>query len=265
MDQRPEDPEVFEQPDDLNGYIWRYMDLSKFIALLHGNLYFPRADRLGDDEYECTVPRGNSKQPIESYKIFTNVLDDENFDQTEFVKKYEDNLVYIAEQVRQTCYVSCWHMNQHESAAMWKLYLAKNEGVAIRSSTQRLLNVTAKHRGAIQAGHPRHIGVGKVKYIDFEHDPIPSNSALHLVMHKRHSFSHEQELRAVHCGLHHPGEICQEPGRDLPVDLSELIEHVFVAPTSPSWFEHLVKDLVEQRFGLNLPVDRSAMSRGPLK
>src|SRR5215469_15260960 len=33
-------------------------------------------------------------------------------------------------------FVNSWHMNDHESAAMWKVYLKSNEGVAIQSTVQ---------------------------------------------------------------------------------------------------------------------------------
>ena len=34
--------------------------------------------------------------------------------------------------------VNCWHINEHESAAMWDLYLKSNEGIAIQSTYQKL-------------------------------------------------------------------------------------------------------------------------------
>jgi len=266
MTSMSEFPEVFELPADVDGYIWRYMDLSKFLSMLQGSLYFPRADRLGDDDYECTLPRGNLKKPYDNRILhFGRTLTPKETEAPDFVEKFESNFTYIATQVRQSCYVSCWHMNQNESAAMWKLYLSKNEGVAVRSTTGRLLKVTENHRGAMKPGFRGCIKVGVVRYIDFEEEAIPLNSHLNLLIYKRSSFRHEEELRAVHWGLNEPRGICSEPGQSLAVDLSTLIEHVFVAPTSQSWFEGLVRNLVQQRFGLDLPVAKSAMSRGPLK
>ena len=58
---------------------------------------------------------------------------------------------------------------------MWKLYLSKNEGVAIRSTTKRLMNVTDEYRGAMKTGYPGCISVGKVRYIDFEEEAIPAH------------------------------------------------------------------------------------------
>jgi hypothetical protein len=34
--------------------------------------------------------------------------------------------------------ISCWHMNEHESAAMWKLYSSSNDAVCIRSVYRHL-------------------------------------------------------------------------------------------------------------------------------
>jgi len=34
--------------------------------------------------------------------------------------------------------INCWHMNDHESAAMWKLYLKSDEGIAIQSTYRKL-------------------------------------------------------------------------------------------------------------------------------
>jgi hypothetical protein len=50
----------FSHPTDRTIALWRYMDLSKFVALLQtGKLYFARADKLGDP-FEGSVTRLNS-------------------------------------------------------------------------------------------------------------------------------------------------------------------------------------------------------------
>ena len=37
--------------------------------------------------------------------------------------------------------INCWHLNDHESAAMWKLYLKSNEGIVIQSTFTNLNTV----------------------------------------------------------------------------------------------------------------------------
>ena len=50
--------EVFRQPDDPTSNVWRYMDFTKYAAMLESSsLYFARIDKLGDPfEGSMTVP-----------------------------------------------------------------------------------------------------------------------------------------------------------------------------------------------------------------
>jgi hypothetical protein len=41
------------------------------------------------------------------------------------------------------------------------------------------------------------VSVGKVKYLDYEHEMFPDGNTLMPFLHKRLSFEHEHELRAV--------------------------------------------------------------------
>src|SRR5205807_5294014 len=43
----------------------------------------------------------------------------------------------LAEEAKLFC-VSCWHVNDGESAAMWKLYSQEDSGIAVQSSVDRL-------------------------------------------------------------------------------------------------------------------------------
>jgi len=103
--------------------LWRYMDLSKLIALLHsGCLFFARADRLGD-------PWEGAASPVSV--TFRKVL------VTETGLDYQ-RLADIYKSTRRHTYISCWHENPNESAAMWKLYLKSDEGIAIQTTFERL-------------------------------------------------------------------------------------------------------------------------------
>lgn len=87
--------DAFELPENLEQYIWRYMDLSKFLSILQGHLFFPRADRLGEDDYECTLPRGNLKRPYDNRILhFGRSLTKEEIEAPDFAEKLEDNLTY---------------------------------------------------------------------------------------------------------------------------------------------------------------------------
>lgn len=123
--------QIFQQPQDVNEKLWRYMDFTKFVSFLESkSLYFTRADKF-EDPFEGSYPRINvlARQHIpeelpeearEGYRIMLENSGDVN-------RRWPK---YTA--------INCWHLNNHESAAMWRLYLKSNEGIAIQSTYEKV-------------------------------------------------------------------------------------------------------------------------------
>lgn len=171
---------------------------------------------------------------------------------------------------RSIIYVSCWHINEHESAAMWKLYLKSDEGVAIQSTLPRLKKGLAA---------TRKVKIARVNYIDYQKDPIGDVSEIGPMLapflHKRKSFEHEREARALFCDASKLetswdpdkgtwiGRPFFEKGHYVKVDLATLIDQVFVAPNSAPWFLELVRSVIS-RYQLNKNVIQSHLSDAPL-
>ncbi len=109
-------------------------------------------------------------------------------------------------------------MNEHESAAMWKLYAQTNEAVAIQSTYQKLASCL-----------PENVFVGVVHYIDYETQWLPEGNAMWPFVHKRKSFEHERELRALFEDLPINEKVIQtgmpnnESGREVSIDPESLI------------------------------------------
>src|SRR4030042_438171 len=93
----------FDRPDD-KAKIWRYMDLAKLVWMLDKQcLYFWNIARLAEaDRFEASyLPMGFLKElPSDAAKNFADKM-----------KSCGPPLT-----------VNCWHLNNFESAAMWKLY-----------------------------------------------------------------------------------------------------------------------------------------------
>lgn len=81
--------------------------------------------------------------------------------------------------------VSCWHQNDVESEAMWKLYAKEEGSVAIVTTVQKLVSILPKGVG----------DVIPVQYIDYE-NVNESLSPVNAIFFKRKSFAHEREYRA---------------------------------------------------------------------
>ena len=164
------DPNLIIPNDNMT--IWRYLDFTKFVSLLDKQaLFFCGADKMDD--------------PFEGSFTKTNVSERREAIEEKFLDIVSSNLKMLKEFVA----VNCWHINRYESAAMWKLYLKSNEGIAIRSTFGRLRDSLKDEEHKIY--------IGKVQYIDYEKDKIPDDTSFSPFVHKRKSFEHEKELRAI--------------------------------------------------------------------
>lgn len=234
-----------EQPEG-SQTIWRYMDLKKFISLLaKKSLYFINPHHF-NDKFEGTYPLPNITEREELYR--------------DYPEHIRHQFVYVLPQVSKTfernIYVNCWHMNDDESFAMWKIYSIRGEGVAIKTTFEKLC--------ASFAPEERQVSIGKVKYLDYKTEPIPENNAFQRYLWRPHYFSYENEIRALvflpqrinykvdKHGRLIPGTEQLEPnpkGIFVKVDLDILINEIYVSPTAGSTLKSVVRDLLI-RYGL---------------
>lgn len=239
----------------MNGKIWRYLDFTKFVDMLDtGTLFFTRADKF-HDKFEGLYPQFNTKNRPDIFK-----------DTPELPEQFYSG---VAPKMRRYVALNCWHQNAYESAAMWKLYLKSDEGIAIQSTYSRLEDSFLPQRDDIYCG--------VVNYIDYEKEWIPEGCLQYPFLHKRKSFIHEQELRCMILKFPPatPAITPAEPGIldfqtetisegiKVPVDLSRLISLIYVAPSSPCWFTELVKS-VALRYGIDVPVKDSSIDDSPI-
>lgn len=163
-------------------------------------------------------------------------------------------------------------MNEYESAAMWQLYSRVNEGVAIRSTFSRLTNSLLgvdTLPDDLKAEHAV-VSVGLVEYIDYETQDLKTHIANTFapVLHKRKSFEHEHEVRAV---CHLRGNAIRRADQFCPLhsgiyvrcDVTQLIEAIYIAPIAPSYFREAV-ETVCARLDVALAVKQSNLSEKPL-
>lgn len=210
--------------------VWRYMSFAKFAWLIaKESLYFSRLDQ-HDDWWEGSLPK-NWDIEHRRYVRFTN-------------------------------YINCWHMNDSESDAMWKLYgNSGGETVAIKTTVDGLIKSLEK--SAIP------VYIGKMKY---EERDRPMDNLYLPVTYKRKPFRHEKELRLcvssesndnppdltqIKQALATLGvdnlfdmEILKEIGdKGIPVhvDLNQLIHKVIICPNSGQSLSDSVHYIIKGR------------------
>src|SRR5207248_5933779 len=209
-------------------------DLAKYLAILQRrSLFFPRGTLLGDPfEGSSTKPMVAARQYIMQNRTSDPALAE--------YKNMEGAHFDVEESYKMavTLYlISCWHMNEHESAAMWRLYLRSNEGVCIQSTYQKLWSCL-----------PKSVRIGEIKYIDYNTEGFPPANLFNFIMHKRKSFEHERELRAVFwegSGTDaQPYKAKIEPaGLWIEVDLPSLIETVHISPAAEPWLVTAIQEV----------------------
>lgn len=227
--------------------VWRYIDLPKFIDLLDTQtLWFSRVAVLGDP-FEGSYPIKNAVGPRGGQ--YTRLVP---------VRKRSSDLHYI----------NCWHIGEHESAAMWELYATKGAGIAVRTCYADLKESILEER----LTDPMYFA--RVKYIDYETEgfdgPVVDSDGFSAFMYKRKSFAHEHELRIITTNrLYTPvsgagAEVQVVAGIRFSVDLKRLLRQIVIAPTVSTLFANSVQAVVS-RFGLATAIiRRSDLERSPI-
>ncbi len=209
--------------------IWRYMDLAKLISLLDKKaLYFPKLSTLtSSDPFEglYTKPSANVHnfefeelpKQVQGNDVFYG--DKRVFDDYRSLAK---DVLAFSKSLRSFVYVNCWHMNEQESAAMWSLYLKSNDGVAVQSNVQRLIDSLSHY--------PEEVWISKVSYLDYDRDYMPRVGPL---VSKRKSFEHERELRVLIPAMKPLIKGLSDGGERLgsAIDLPDLDAGIYAAQT----------------------------------
>ncbi|MBS1949464.1 MAG: hypothetical protein OJF59_002832 [Cytophagales bacterium] len=221
--------------------IWRYIDFTKFVdLLLTSQLFFTRSDNF-DDPFEGVFK-------LKDYKETKDMLSHQHA-----TKKFY--------------FLNCWHINENQSDAMWKIFLNTKNGIAIKSSVERLITSLEVAK--------EDIFVNRVHYRDFEKVTFDEllfadenktfggrGSSLNQFKYKRISFEHEKELRLYFVDLPIPhtmkNGVPREPltHKRVDINLNALIDEVVVNPFADSWFRELVEK-VSNRLDFKFKVTKS--------
>ena len=237
------------------------MDLAKQLSLFDRSaLFFPRLDKLEDafEGYFTKAIITLEKMKFEELpqELKTQIPDEESLRN---LLLHQRQIRAFTKEQREITFVNSWYCNEHESAAMWSLYLKSEEGIAVQSSYERLVKSLVQYKDFL-------VFIGLVNYIDYDREVIPSHNMLAPLMYKRKSFEHERELRAVIWTLEHGKNTAGEGNRFkdqtglyVPIDVPTLVQKIYVAPTAPTWISELIESLV-RRFGHTIPVVQSSLA-----
>lgn len=260
------DIKAFSPPENPDTPIWRYMDLTKFLALINSSaLYFIRADKLVKlDPYEGLYTNTNvvvaNLTPDQIDNLLISEIEKHGKESEQYLKAKEkielishDHRVILeaSKQFRNKYFLNFWHMQEYESAAMWSLYARNSDGIAILSTFNMLKN-------AFEDNDDYNIYIGVVEYIDFAKSHIPVDHFFRPYLTKRKSFEHEKELRAI-ISFDTDNNI---DGINVSINLEKLIKSIYIAPTAERWVVELLRSIINKS-GINKPIHQSPLYDSP--
>ncbi|BDB56893.1 hypothetical protein [Flavobacterium ammonificans] len=215
-------------PEDPNTIVWKYLDLSKFLdLLLSQKLFMSRSDKF-EDQYEGTF----SEPTFEEIKKLA-------VNNPEFLNYYKTHREKVA--------ISSWHINEYESFAMWQIFTQNSEGLAIQSTIGRLQKALEPEKNLKQY-------IGQVNYIDYKKEYIPFDDLFFPFLFKRKSFQYEREVRIISDTS--DTKININDGIKINVDISQLIDKIYIHPKSENWYKNLVIELVS-KLGFDIEIEKS--------
>ncbi len=204
--------------------VWRYLDFTKFMDLLISQkLFFCRSDKFED--------------PFEGiFKLKDHVRTQDMFQSMPETKKFY--------------FINSWHINETQSAAMWKIFVKNNNGIAIKSTVSRIISSFENTKDEVYAGQIYYRDFEKVTYKDLQAEPqnqySDNSGGVNQFNYKRISFEHEKELRLYHIDTPIPHTMKEGTPRaplefkKIDVDLIALIDSIVVAPFAEPWFLDLI-------------------------
>jgi hypothetical protein len=248
--------------------LWRYMNLSQFLWMLSERaIYFSTLAEL-EDKWEGALPAGFLEI------LLTEMVSSERFedlkkrtgDDAVFRSRLTSSLRSMISGLQEGHRFSCWHENNVESVAMWKLYTRGIDGVAIQTTSTRLHECLSSLPNS---------GFWYVYYSDHEPDYADRSftRVVEAMFVKRRSFEHEREVRAILLPQKlDPGKAERmalgqsdgvwPSGGVVRVNIARLIERIVVSPDYPAFAIPSLQAFVKGA-GLEVTVETSDLLRLP--
>jgi len=135
--------------------------------------------------------------------------------------------------VARTTFVSSWYLSEVESAALWRLFPKSDEGIAIKSTVDKLMKSLAEGPEEYSVWITP-VTYGHERTRERKAKGAKSYSSDDVVFTKRACFEHEKELRLVIYGHDLAKPIPRSwRGVKVPVNINSLISEVVVGPEAP--------------------------------
>jgi hypothetical protein len=226
--------------------ISRYLNLTKFLDFVQFNrLYFRQVDKYDDVLEGCFT-----KQIYELGKCIT--ITGANGAPS------NKGIIEQTKYRRQSSYVSCWSLCEHESMGMWSVYGGQN-GLAIQTTVsllkRKLENAPRifddETHKLIKLANLKVSGIHYIDHSNEDHANLKRELISNPIFLKNIGYSYENEVRFLYdTGTWPTLHPRLGDGFFIKMDAKDIIEKILVSPTAEEWFFELVKGILT-KYGLD--------------
>ena len=216
------------------------MDIAKFLSLLSKKeLWLARPNTFKDKREGIFHPA----MKIELDKIYKHIKQKKELPSD--IKNSDDYQLYL----NNNSYINCWHKNTYENMVMWAMYGYTENSIAIKTTVEKLKNsfsLVDVMKFSLE------VALDEVSYLKAENIPSEKNSRQPFFI-KRPHFYFENEVRLYLKARETKSSDHSPLGYIIPVNLSELIDEIYIHPDSKIWFVEVIQDVVK-KYNVTAPV-----------
>lgn len=225
-------------PPEPDCFIWRYYPLDKFLSLVTSSQLF-------------FAPAASFQDPFEGdYGVAAKQQIRDQYGDGQYSRDFN-----TFEFLRQHTYISCWHENQHESDAMWKLY---GNAIAVKAKFSNISKLLIWSEAEVKCS-------GRVNYIDYATEQVNFENSYLAYFFKRLSFAHEKEVRFLIQEHRDDWNAYPDPaaGKFAPLNINGEFEEIVLSPTMEPHVAKAIEQVMKLT-GISIPVCRSKLLTRPV-
>ncbi|TKB24555.1 hypothetical protein FCL47_17085 [Desulfopila sp. IMCC35006] len=217
--------------------LMRYLDLAKFIDLISTKTLYVASAVEFEDSLEGTLP----EQMREMYEKNPDVI--KQLGSLSILEKEQENRIKNN--------VSCWTKGPKDNMALWKIYGASKQSIAIITTLEKLIQstflwcditgVTFKEVAYIDHSGRLPDGIYTLSYDTFG------------LKHEAYEFEKEVRMVVTRSSLKQPSPL------RLKIKPNDIIEKIIISPEAGEWFFDLVKS-VSKKYRISAPVEYSKLT-----
>jgi hypothetical protein len=234
----------FKQPKK-DIYLWKYLDFANYVSLLSTQrLYFSRLDTL-EDPWEGI--KDTDENADELKKNYIDLIQGKGDISKAGNQEKVDLIVGLNMlSIPGKFFVSCWHANENESMAMWKIYANMNNSISIKAKYSSLVAAFDEDKYLGLVDYRKNGTRNAILENDFQ-----------VVMSKRIEYQFEREVRIVKKATDRFEK--KKKRLEEEIDLREIVAEVVVSPRAESWFFNIVRETT-RKFDFDFVIRKSALS-----